>query len=173
MTQPTTGHSVSDEASHKHELLRGEACAEPKPSLQPKKCLHFLEGGGSKESHRSSSWWFISMLPQIRIQALTITLLVQPLRHLCRVTQEAGLLFQAGFQYAPFPLPASMGPITTSLSSFYPNFGADSIFLPAFTIHRQKCQGATCGFLSVHSGDGWWKPLYSWCLPVLPSEASH
>lgn len=57
-------------------------------------------------------------------------------------------------QYSPFLLPASMGPVTTSLSSFYPNFGADFIFLPAFTIHRQKR-----GFLSAHSGDGWWKPL--------------
>lgn len=62
-------------------------------------------------------------------------------------------------QYSPLLLPASTGPMTTSLSSFYPNFGADFIFLPAFTIHRQKCQGTTRGFLSVHSGDGWWKPL--------------
>lgn len=53
-------------------------------------------------------------------------------------------------QYSPFLLPASTGPVTTSLSSLYPNFGADFIFLPAFTIHRQKC-----GFLSAHSGDGW------------------
>ena len=62
-----TMRSVSDEASYKHELLRAEAWTEPKPSLQPKKYLHFLEGGGSKELQRSSSWLFISVLPQTRV----------------------------------------------------------------------------------------------------------
>lgn len=83
------------------------------------------------------------------------------------------LVFSSLFSILFFSFACLDGPNDYSLSSFYPNFGADSIFLPGFAIHRQKCQGATCGFLSVHSGDGWWKPLYSWRLPVLPSEPKH
>ena len=50
-------------------------------------------------------------------------------------------------QYSPFLLPASMGPMTTSLSAFYPNFGADFIF--STSIHNSYAE---------MSGDHMWVP---------------
>lgn len=51
------------------------------------------------------------------------------------------------YQYSPFLLPASMGPMTTSLSAFYPNFGADFIF--STSIHNSYAE---------MSGDHMWVP---------------